>query len=167
GEIRRIHQVAPGALEAPSRVGQMELPGDVADQLAAMRVAGERSRIVRSCERANAQAVRRWSAGVGGRTADDRTLVVRELVQEEFAALVPELVLHASLDERGPIREFARGDGVAEDERRARDGACVRVHVAVEGGTKSFGAFVDVTRQTAVDVALHAVVQPVPAEHAM
>src|SRR5947209_3443246 len=56
--------------------------------------------------------------------------------------------------------------GIAK-RRRPCDGARVAVQLAVQCRTKAFGAFVQIIRLPGVDVALHAVVQTVPTEHAM
>jgi len=92
---------------------------------------------------------------------------VGELVEKESSPVVPQLCLDATLQLNCPLVELARRLIVAENSRRERNRPRIAVHVAVEGRAESLGALVDVVGLPAVDVALHSIVQPIPAEHAL
>src|SRR5207249_11650289 len=114
-EVRGVDEKAPRALESPVRGGQIELPWHVADQLAPVRVAGAGTAVVRARERFHAVF-----------------FVVRELMHEEGAPRVPQFVLYALSQGVGACVVRSCGGRVAEQRRRAGDGARVTVQVAVQ-----------------------------------
>src|SRR5262249_33129349 len=116
-------EVIPVREELPRRlvagVGEAELPGHIADQLAALRAAGVLAGLVGQAQRLDDLAV--------------LLLVLLRHVKEEVALRVPELLLQVLLEPGGPVAVGAGGLPAAGQFGRAGDGQGVGPEVAVEG----------------------------------
>ena len=140
----RIHEELPGPFVALAARGHVELPRDVADQLAAGVAAGEAARLVDL-------RVGLHGMAVGG-------LVIAEGNEEESTPVVPEHLLHP-IAEPVSLGAMLRGaGGIAGELVDVGEAVEVGPLIGVEARAVARSAPQDVFRLAAGDVELHAVV---------
>ena len=151
-EVFGIDQILPGGFVAFAVVGQAELPRDIADQFAAVRVAGE------------------FTALIGERERFDRVAIALFVVlghgKKELPFFIPQSGLQAPLQTVGRGTEFFGRRAIAGQLRDPRDGHRVGPHVAVERRAVTGAAAQNVRSLAAGDIELHAVVVADLPEHA-